>query len=119
MAPLSRRRHLPAAASRHSAPRRHFVLHVPFALLHARHLSRRIATDSIPARLHPRGVIFPAAGCRPNCPCRRFSSATCSSHTSENGPISLGAGSDDFWSLLENCACWHYARPLAQSLIPF
>src|SRR6266699_3769903 len=47
VAARAHRHHLPTAASRHSSARRHFLLHVPFSLLHARHLSRRAAADQI------------------------------------------------------------------------
>src|SRR5207249_8400489 len=76
MAGRAHRHHLPTAAPRHSAPGRHFVLHLPFAFLHARHLSRRFATNEIAPRLHSRGFILSAARRWTNCPRRRFSSAT-------------------------------------------
>src|ERR1043166_157727 len=68
--------HLSAAASRYSFARRHFLLHVPFAFLHARHLPRRIATDAIAARFRSRGLVFPAVGRRADRARGRFSSAT-------------------------------------------
>src|SRR6267378_1789197 len=43
----ARRHHLSATPSRHSPSGRNFVLHVSFAFLYARHLSRRFATDPI------------------------------------------------------------------------
>ena len=50
-----------AAASRSLSADRHLVLHLSFALLHARHLSRRDETDALAARFRARGFVFPAA----------------------------------------------------------
>src|SRR5438876_11155105 len=77
MAARAHRYHLPATASRYSSARWHFLLHVSFSVLHARHLSRRFAADKITARFCPGGLFFPSAGRWTNCSCRRFSSATC------------------------------------------
>ena len=49
-----------SAASRHSPAGRHFLLHVPLTLLHARHLSGRVAANEVTARFHSRGFVFPA-----------------------------------------------------------
>ena len=67
------RHHLPTAASRYLSADRHFVLHLPFALLHARHLSRRDAADAIAARFRARGFVFPAARRRTDRARGRFS----------------------------------------------
>ena len=71
------RHHLSATASRHSSARRHFLLHVSFSFLHARHLSRRFEADQVVARFRPGRFLFSSAGRRANCAGGRFSSATC------------------------------------------
>src|SRR5207237_9817493 len=60
----ARRNHLSTAAPRHSAPGRHFLLHISLLVLHARHLSWRAPTDAIAARFHSRGFVFSTAGRR-------------------------------------------------------
>jgi alginate O-acetyltransferase complex protein AlgI len=39
----------------------HFLLHLPFALLYPRYLSRRDEADALAARFHTGGVVLPAA----------------------------------------------------------
>src|SRR5207237_2794298 len=58
--------HLSAAAPRHFAAGRHFLLHFPFAFLHARYLSRRLATNTVPARSYSRSLLFSAPRRRSN-----------------------------------------------------
>src|SRR4029077_11597206 len=67
VAARAHRNHLSTAPPRYSSAGRHFFLHFSFSLLHARHLSRRAATDAIAARFRSRRVVFPAAGRRTNC----------------------------------------------------
>ena len=65
---LGRDRHcLPTAASGHPPACRHFLLHVSFSLLHARHLSRRAPAHKIAARFRPGCFLFPTARCRSDC----------------------------------------------------
>ena len=71
------RNHLSTTAFGHSSAGWHFLLHVPFSLLHARHLSRRFETDEVAARFHPGRFLFSSVGRRANCARRRLSSATC------------------------------------------
>ena len=95
VAARSHRHHLSAAASGHSSAGRHFLLHVSLSLLHARHLSRRPAAYQVVARFRSGRFVFSSAGRRTNCPCRRFSSATCQPQPFARGPVFLGIIADD------------------------
>src|SRR5207302_4355524 len=71
--PVARRPHwnrLSTAASRYFVAGRNFLLHLSFAFLHARTLSRRAPTHALAPRFYSRGFVFPAVGCRSNCPRR-------------------------------------------------
>src|SRR5437870_1446038 len=109
MGARARRTHLPAAASRHSAAGRHFVLHFSFSLLHTRHLSRRFAADAVAARFHSRRIFLSPAGRRTDRARRRFSSAARSSSTPQNKPVSLGPGPDDARALRKNRSRRYFA----------
>src|SRR5205814_5737233 len=95
----ARGRHLSTASSRHPAAGRHFLLHVPLPLLHARHSSRCSATHSIAPRLRPRRFVFPATRRRPDCPGGRFSAAACPRSASEDRTIFLGPRAYDAGSV--------------------
>src|SRR4029450_9854448 len=103
MAARARRNHLPTTASRHSSSGRDFLLHVSFLVLHARHLSRRVAANAVTPRFHSCSFFFPAACPRSDCACRRLFTATSSSTASEDEPISLGTRADDFGIVRKNC----------------
>src|SRR5205823_4406730 len=90
MAARARGHHLPTTTPRYFASGRNFILHLPFAFLHPRHLSRRFAADAIVARLHSRGFVFSTACCRSNRARGRFSSATGQAAATAHGSISLG-----------------------------
>src|SRR5947207_2150681 len=77
VAACARWRHLSATSSRYSSTRRHLLLHLSFSLLHAGHLSRGPKAYQIAARFRSGRFVFSSAGRRPDCACRRFSSATC------------------------------------------
>src|SRR5207248_5609057 len=95
---------LPAPAPRHSAADRDFVLYISLALVHARYLPWRAPAHTIAARFCTRSFVFSAACRRPNCPRRRFSSATRASAKVEDGTVSLGFIPDDSRSVRESGA---------------
>ena len=90
-----RGRHLSTASSRHPAAGRHFLLHFPLPLLHARYLSRRPAAHEIAPRFRPRRFFFPATRRRPDCPGGRFSATARLLSAPEDGTIFLGPRAHD------------------------
>src|SRR5712691_10122551 len=95
VATRAHRHHLSTAAHGHSSARRDFLLHFPFSLLHARHLSRSTAAHQIAARFHPCRFLFSSAGRGTDRARRGFSSTTCHAAGFAHGPISLGTIAHD------------------------
>src|SRR5690242_3075364 len=98
---------LSAAAFGYSVACRNFVLHIPFALLHAGYLSRSVAADKIPARFCFGGFIFSTARGRTDCAGGRFSSAIGTSAAAQDQPVSMGPRINDAWPVRENCSGRH------------
>jgi len=95
MAARAHRNRLPTAASGHLAASRHFILHLPFALLYAGHLSRGASTDAIFARFRAGGFVFPTARCRAVCARWRFFAAAQALSATQRRPVLLGTGAYD------------------------
>ena len=109
MAARAHRHHLSAAAPRYSFARRHFVLHIPFALLYTRHLSRRVAAHEIAAGFHTRRFVFPPAGRGANRARGRFSPATGQAAQLARRPVPVGTVAHDDGTFRKNRARGHDA----------
>ena len=87
----SSRPQLSAAAPRSFPPDRDFVLHLPFALLHAGCLSRHDPAHAFAARLRPRRLVLPATCRRSHRARGGFSAAGCASADARTRAVSSGA----------------------------
>ncbi len=111
-----RRYPVQAAAPRCFPSDRHFFLHLPLVILHARYLSRRYETHPVATRFHPGSFILPTVGRGSDRPRGRFSSTIAGAANSAERPLPLGIVPDDAGIVRESRAGRHPSREFGRSM---
>ena len=115
VAARTHRYHLSSTPPRHPSAGWHLLLHVSFAVLYPRYLSRCSPTDAIVARFRSRSLLFPSIGRWTNCACRRFSPAISQTTTLAPRTISLGSALDDTRLVRKDCRRRHATFRIGRS----